>query len=398
MTSTRRAPIPKGFDIQAHQLWTKGQTQSAIKKAIDTLNTVNTKTDRRPLMIQVSYYLFCLRDYISASNLQHHILEDFPDDHETLLNYAVTLSRAEKNEDALKSAEQYVSHISDNYAVYDLMAKSYYKVKRYNKAGEAGRKSLQLKAQTVCSAPSKVTIPDETPESYVKNKRKVISFSLWGTNPRYIHGALRNVLLAPDIYPGWEIWIYLDGSVPAPLPAILKDLGATIKIKPSNSSVKERLCWRFEVANEENVGRFLVRDIDSVMSVREYLLVQKWLQSGQYFHIIRDWWTHTDLMLAGMWGGVAGILPDIKSKQLNYMPPLLETANIDQWFLRDCVYNDISNSCLIHDRCFGNDINPQEIGKETASNNFHIGQDEYAVKGELQRKLIQPWLEKIYQS
>jgi hypothetical protein len=36
---------------------------------------------------------------------------------------------------------------------------------------------------------------------------------------------------------------------------------------------------------------------------------------------IRDGWTHTDLMLAGMWGGVAGALPDLQTQADRYVPP-----------------------------------------------------------------------------
>jgi hypothetical protein len=52
-----------------------------------------------------------------------------------------------------------------------------------------------------------------------------------------------------------------------------------------------------------------VRDADSVLNLRERLAVDDWLASGRWFHIMRDWWSHTDLVLAGMWGGVAGVLP-----------------------------------------------------------------------------------------
>ena len=42
----------------------------------------------------------------------------------------------------------------------------------------------------------------------------VISFSLWGDNPKYTIGAIKNAMLAKDIYPGWICRFYLGRSVP----------------------------------------------------------------------------------------------------------------------------------------------------------------------------------------
>ena len=43
---------------------------------------------------------------------------------------------------------------------------------------------------------------------------KLITFSLWGQDPKYTHGALRNAELAKEIYPGWKCRFYLGASVP----------------------------------------------------------------------------------------------------------------------------------------------------------------------------------------
>ena len=45
------------------------------------------------------------------------------------------------------------------------------------------------------------------------SEKRVISFSLWGNNPKYIHGAVINSRLVKEIYPGWEAWFYVGKSV-----------------------------------------------------------------------------------------------------------------------------------------------------------------------------------------
>ena len=36
-----------------------------------------------------------------------------------------------------------------------------------------------------------------------ERSRNVIAFSLWGSNPRYLRGALTNATVARYLYPGW---------------------------------------------------------------------------------------------------------------------------------------------------------------------------------------------------
>jgi hypothetical protein len=221
----------------------------------------------------------------------------------------------------------------------------------------------------------------------------VIAFSLWGNEKRYIFGALRNLLLAPDLYPDWELWFYTDSSVSPGFRDLIVQLSGKVILQEENQNQKEKLCWRLAVANDDSVGYFLVRDVDSVFSVRECNAVQEWLNSEKHFHIIRDWWTHTDLILAGLWGGVAGILPNIKKLLNNYSPNALTSSNIDQWFLRDCMWCYIKTSSLIHDRCYSNG-HTLPIPGPLPEGDLHIGACEYHQRPELQEKLLAAWLDR----
>ena len=155
-------------------------------------------------------------------------------------------------------------------------------------------------------------------------------------------------------------------------------------------AMREKLCWRFQVANDAGVGYFLVRDVDAVIDQREAQAVEAWLRSGKWFHSIRDWWTHTDVILAGMWGGVAGVLPTMTTMLAKYRSRDVETPNIDQWFLRDRIWAFVRKSCLVHDRCF------RPAGAErlppVPDDERHIGQDEYAARGPEQERLLRAWI------
>ena len=134
----------------------------------------------------------------------------------------------------------------------------------------------------------------------------------------------------------------------------LKRNGADLVAKASQRDAPfySRLLWRFEVANDSAVQRFLVRDADSLLTVKERIAVDAWLKSNAYFHMMRDFYTHTDLMLAGMWGGVGNILPDLQKVWRDYRSEFVQGRTADQRLLSDMVWPTVSQSCLIHDSIF----------------------------------------------
>jgi hypothetical protein len=105
---------------------------------------------------------------------------------------------------------------------------------------------------------------------------------------------------------------------------------------------------------------------------------------------MRDWWTHSELMLAGMWGGVAGILPPLVDMLERYQPLAVETPNIDQWFLRDCVWAYVRQSCLVHDRFF-TPPGASSWPVPAPQGNIHVGQDEFTARRREQAERLVSW-------
>lgn len=141
----------------------------------------------------------------------------------------------------------------------------------------------------------------------------VISFSLYGTDDRYCHGAVRNVELAKRIYPDWVCRFYVDSSVPENCVEKLKSLGAQIfSGNPSKGPMYGRY-WRFQVAADTSVTRFIIRDTDSRLNTREKAAVDEWIISGKKFHMMRDHHAHNTRVLGGMWGGTHLCINGIQS-------------------------------------------------------------------------------------
>ncbi len=397
--------LPQAWHSPSHQLWLKGQHDQAMQSLVSHINGLlqkNTPASAR-LYEQMGYYLFLRQQYPSAlASLQHaHKLD--PGNLQNTLNLAVLHGRLKQDDQAAALSQEVLNAQPDNFLAHDALCAALYRMGRLEEAARAGTQALQRKdAHVTGQFPQGVsswTLPPPRPHAgspSIEGKTNVVSFSLWGDGKRYLRGALRNAQAIPGVYPGWQARFHVDRSVPTAFLDELKKLGATVIIHQGEHTLRERLCWRFDVANDPHVGYFLVRDTDSVVSAREAMAVDAWLAGDRHFHIMRDWWTHTDLILAGLWGGIAGVLPSMRELLARYNSGTMETPNIDQIFLRDCIWPLIRSSVCVHDRCFHPDgAQPWPNPQRSDHIRDHIGADECAVAPTEQAAMLKPWLDRL---
>ena len=167
--------------------------------------------------------------------------------------------------------------------------------------------------------------------------KKVISFSLWANNRLYCLGAIANAKLAKTLFPGWTCRFYTADDVPKRVVQDLRDLGAEIVPKPTSIGFTG-LFWRFEVADDPDVERFIVRDCDSRLTPRDAVMVREWEASGLPAHIIRDCESHCAWMLGATWGMVNSFLPSIDKSMLDLILEFWEdyhNGNVEHGFESD---------------------------------------------------------------
>jgi tetratricopeptide (TPR) repeat protein len=387
--------IPATWNAGAHRLWLAADKQGAIAGVLAALNSFG-EVKPLPLVLQLVYYVFLLGDYRAAADFLERVRPYYPRDVDLLVNLGVAYGRCG---DAARSADcmhQLIAIDPGNVMAHDSLASSLSKLGRHDEAKRAGTRALELKDAMTRSVRHAIRVPAEGLARFLSHgpRINIISFSLWGANPRYLRGAMDNALQAPLVYPGWRLRYHVDNSVPRDLQDALAECGAEIVHEPDDRPLRERLAWRFKVANDPHVGRFLVRDVDSVVNPREAWAVGAWLASDRWFHAMRDWWTHTDLMLAGMWGGVAGVLPNLAAMLQRYRSPTMETPNIDQHFLGDQVWPLIRDHCLVHDRCF-TPSGARPWALPDPPGDMHVGQDEYAVRSKEQAARLGNWIDRV---
>jgi hypothetical protein len=205
---------------------------------------------------------------------------------------------------------------------------------------------------------------------------KVISFSLWGNNPTYTIGAIKNADIAAELFPEWKCIFYCFSTVPQDTINQLKSKPNTIVRMVDGEGDNRGMFNRFYPAEEEGVERMICRDTDSRLSPREVLAVNDWVNKGTDFHIMRDHPYHSIPILGGMWGVVGNKLNGIVQAAKDFLPT--SDKGQDQQFLTKWVWSKISNGYLtttVHDDIFTN--NPFPVGAERGDKNrgvWFVGQ------------------------
>jgi hypothetical protein len=156
-----------------------------------------------------------------------------------------------------------------------------------------------------------------------------------------------------ELYPNWTIRVYLDDTVPAHVIRRLECRNAQI-VDMTNEKMIPPTLWRFLVADDPHVSRFIIRDADSLVSEKEQAAVEEWQHSTYWFHHMRDYFTHSDLVLAGMWGGCSGAVTDITGKMRTFCSQYTGAPRYtDQNFLKAVLWPTLRQSLMTHDEIFG---------------------------------------------
>ena len=212
----------------------------------------------------------------------------------------------------------------------------------------------------------------------------VVSYALWGTDPTYCVGALRNVELVAKHYgPAWTCRFYVFPSAAGMTDALTR-AGAQVEMV-TRYSEEEGLFARLDVVSDPVVQRFIVRDTDSRPSGREAELVRAWVRSGKMVHAINDHRRHTAPLMGGMWGAVNAGLPWFASDINEWLAsvragtaPYIRTAAgrygrySDQSFLGMIVWPKVRMNCLMHDTLSRADMR---------ESNYFIGQQWHVIDG-----------------
>ncbi|WP_019502478.1 tetratricopeptide repeat protein [Pseudanabaena sp. PCC 6802] len=356
MNSSNSQLTPDQIRSRVEELRSAGRLHEAIALQVQLVNDGIKRGAIAPDDYQLlGTMLFTAKDWNTAVQVFSILKRHQPDFPGVDLNLGLSLLRAHRLEEARAALQAAELDRAEDLNLLDGLADLYGKLGNLERARHYGERSLLQKdrlAQTPFAAIDFANIPIP-PFEMCGQKANIIAFSLFGRVEMYQRGAIANATAAPHLYPGWRCRFYVDDTVPSDTCAALTHAGAEVVMMERHQRSTDGLFWRFLVAEDPNVTRFLIRDCDSVINIRERLAVGEWLDSHCHFHIMRDCTSHTDLVLAGMWGGVSGILPPLARLLEGFSyKTLTESRVADQIFLGRIVWPLIKPSCSIHDRLY----------------------------------------------
>ena len=182
----------------------------------------------------------------------------------------------------------------------------------------------------------------------------IFSFSLYGDNRKYSEPLFINMNVIKSNFSNFEIYIYYDSSVPSRVVNELKKGGANVlEMNTKYNTAAEKMSWRYGPILNNLSECCIIRDSDSVISVREVGLIKDWLNSSYNFHIIRDHPLHNMPIMGGLFAIKRPIFDkfqeQFKSKFNKYTT--LE-YNGDQLFLAHEIYPLVVADSLIQTSCF----------------------------------------------
>lgn len=297
---------------------------------------------------------------------------------ENAKNVSLLLRKSKRADEAVAFA-QANEKLFDPIVFNDVMCMMHGDLDNVAEAIRYGTRSLELKDAGGQTAPA--LTPVVRPFDPLKPRRNVIVFSLWGANNRYLSGAQHNAIVARYLYPGWSVRFYVDKSVPEPVIRGLQANGAQVVMVPDAlPAARYGLFWRFLVEDDPDVDFYLVRDADSVLNMKERAAVEDWLASGKAFHVMRDLATHSELILAGMWGaqrGNIGKMGERVKAHLSAEQKKLNNVTTDQIFLRNVIWPIVKQDALVHDDYFDFGAPTRFRDEFRLPGRMHIGQNDW---------------------
>jgi len=162
-------------------------------------------------------------------------------------------------------------------------------------------------------------------------KNKAVSFSLFGYDrgrhencfsfDSYCRGLHINIRLYRILFPGWDIVVNVDqATYNSPYRPIfdwhVKKGYLKINLFPNNQPLCLAMLQRLQTVfmfDHPNwrYTHVICRDLDSIPTLRERLMVEEWIDEDRAMHCITDSVSHTIPMMGGMVGFRPGYVNDI---------------------------------------------------------------------------------------
>jgi hypothetical protein len=180
-----------------------------------------------------------------------------------------------------------------------------------------------------------------------RKETRIISFSLYGDDPKYVEGLLHNLKLAEEHFPDWYVFVF-GQRISSDTIIKIDESELNITLYMSRSKVPP-MFHRMFIWDVPGVDRFICRDTDDRLSRHDAAMVNNWIETGLPFHVARCVDVHHMPILGGLWGGMP--------KELNMQKEVEEwykhnAGKNDQQFLAEVIWPLIKTDCATYGKVF----------------------------------------------
>ena len=173
-----------------------------------------------------------------------------------------------------------------------------------------------------------------------------ISYSLYGSDPYYVNGALNNLVNNSKIMPGWVSVLYVSKFTYENFHLLLSRFRDNLIVVAGHDNNISSI-WRFFATDLGDAEHILFRDCDSLITLREKAYIDEWVSSNKALHIIRDHPLHESNIMAGLCGVKKYKVKNLWETFNNYK--FIDVYGIDQWFINRELFKKYRRDTLVHD-------------------------------------------------
>jgi hypothetical protein len=129
----------------------------------------------------------------------------------------------------------------------------------------------------------------------------IFSYCIYGSNPKYVEGMVKNLEQIRIHYPTFQTWIAVGNDVP---PEYIERYTSFPNVQLTHYPLTGgRLrTFRFFPIDNPNVTCMIVRDADSRISERDRECIRRFMESDFSVYTIRDHYYHKCPIMGGQWG------------------------------------------------------------------------------------------------
>lgn len=131
--------------------------------------------------------------------------------------------------------------------------------------------------------------------------KRIFTFCVYGTQPKYCQGMVRNLEYITTHFPEFEVWIDIGADVPASYKATYSSF-PRVRLFEHAIANGRLMSYRFFHIDDPDVELMLVRDADSRIGPRDIWCIQQFLASDKKIFTIRDHIYHGMPIMGGQWG------------------------------------------------------------------------------------------------